>query len=351
KKRCEELDKQIEVKKEELEMLAKHNKLEYENKLLELELELQQINKEKEYYQREQKKLMEIEEKKKRLTSQEREWEETLAGVDEEIKEQFEEKEELKNEVMEETNQKGLKMTNDEKQTETSKRNVCDIARHEHYEKFDYANILEVKHITLTNKDTGYNEFYNISFNVKKSGVTVVYSKSQRLLQGLEMAIMRTLPSNMCLTEGQIRFNAEDIGEVLRSDYRKRVRNLIISLTDTEDKLSRSSKKYSSALKGYEIDTQKLNKSLELLELDKSLKNRKLSKMKAEEKEKFAMAILFSMDIDLKILYEPQEDIGDEKKDVLISLISQNKPNTAQLILTSDQTLAVNLDDCSLYSL
>lgn len=346
KERCLELDKQVELKKEELEMLHKHNKLEFENRLLELELELQQINREKQYYEREQKRLKELEEKKLKFKLKEQDWEETLASIDSEIRSTSQEKDKLKDEAQKELKEIGIPIEEIEKEELPKPKD-----KFEYFEKFDPANILEVKHITLTNKENGYNELYNISFNVKKSGITVVCSKSTRLLRNLEMAIMRTLPSHLRVSAGQIMLNGADIGEVLRTDYRQFSKNLIISLTNIQDKLSRSTKKFSNALEGYKIDNHRLNKAFEVLGLDKSLKSKKLSKLSVEQKEKVTLAALFSMTLALKILFEPQQDMDTEQREKLIELINSSDDSTARLILTSDMALAVELDNCSLYTL
>ena len=165
------------------------------------------------------------------------------------------------------------------------------------------------------------------------------------------MAIMRTLPSHLRVSAGQIMLNGADIGEVLRTDYRQFSKNLIISLTNIQDKLSRSTKKFSNALKGYKIDNHRLNKAFEVLGLDKSLKSKKLSKLSVEQKEKVTLAALFSMTLALKILFEPQQDMDTEQREKLIELINSSDDSTARLILTSDMALAVELDNCSLYTL
>jgi len=50
-------------------------------------------------------------------------------------------------------------------------------------------------------------------------------------------------------------------------------------------------------------------------------------------------------------LFEPQQDMDTEQREKLIELINSSDDSTARLILTSDMALAVELDNCSLYTL
>ena len=53
---------------------------------------------------------------------------------------------------------------------------------------------------------------------------------------------MRTLPSNIQLIKGEIRYNGESIYELLSDEYRKRIKDEIISSVDIEDAIARSTK-------------------------------------------------------------------------------------------------------------
>lgn len=248
KKRCEMLNEQTNQKLEELKVLSQNNKLEYQNKLMELELELQNINMEKAFYEREKANLFHLEEQSEQLTESHLEWQEAIAAIDEEILESKERSETVKIKLHNEYKEKGLlasapsyeKKINDEKRQKLPDTTPLSKIK---LESFDKRNILEVKHLYLTSRDSGQSELLNIDFNVKKREITIVHSESERVRIGILSAIMRTLPSNIQISNGDIMLGGKSVSESLHDEYRKRIQKLLVSSLDIEDIFARSNKK------------------------------------------------------------------------------------------------------------
>lgn len=347
-KRCEMLNQQIALKQEELDLIEQRNKLEYQNRLLELEAELQRTNLEKEFYRREKQKLEELSNENIATFERQQEWESVLAALDEELQKAKEQSRELKNQTNEKRPKRGLPPINlaimDNEENLFQGMPLSPIKT----ESFDFGNnILEVKYLTLMDKDNKKTEIKDITFNIRKKGITGIYSSSERALSIINSSIMRTLPSNIQLIKGEIRYNGESIYELLSDEYRKRIKDEIISSVDIEDAIARSTKKIS---KTFKTALPKLMPYMDKLGIHKEILNKKGRTLNEIEAKKLAVAISLSKGAPCTILEEPSYGFDEIDRDRLISLFNDADIRNAVLILSSDKYLCVNIRNISLYT-
>lgn len=353
KKRCEMLEKQVADKLEELEILNNQNKLEYQNRLLQLEIELQKANLQKEFYQKEKQKLLEFEEMNLAVIEEQEERENVLASIDEELEKEKENSKEIKNSVDLERAEKGLLPITpiiDEESKEAVESNLdLNPKVNFDFEAYDSRNIMEIKHLSLINKETSRNELKNISFDIKKQGVTVVYSQSESVIANILASVMRTLPSNIQKTNGEIRLLGQSITELLSNEYRTKIKKIISCQEDIEDKIVRSSKKISSAFNQYKISAKTIIGLLNSFELNKDIYYKKQNKLSQIQRKKLAIALALSLNMPLTILYEPQEDMEDADKKQLINILNSTDYIGALFILTTDKKLSASILNSALY--
>lgn len=349
-KRCEFLEEQINNKKDELEMLEQKNKAEYTNRLLELELDIQNINLEKNYYQKESNRMIELEKISEQTIENQMQRELALATLDEELEKIKKEYGDIKQQVNTKRSQKGLlpiAVLEEEKDNQVEELTYFDNTP---IESFDSNNIMEIKYLSLSNKDTGRIELKNISFDVKKQGVTVIFSQSQAIINNIHMSIMRNLPSNIQRIKGDIRVLGESITESLREDYKKRISQLIINQVDVADNIAKSHKHVSWVLKSFGIVNKNAIEKISACGLNSDIMRKRADKLTCAERNKLALCICLSLDRPLVILFEPQEDLDVKDKKHLINVLNSQRLNSAILILTTDKNISANITDSALYS-
>ncbi len=350
KRRAEYLEEQTNAKLEELELLKQQNNLSYENKLLELELELQKTNLEKDFYEKETKKLELYEEKSQIHIEERQQLEMALAALDEKLEAEKQTTAALKDQAKEEYKQLGktpaVPVITTEGVVEQSSLEPVKTKM----ERYDVRNILEVKFLTLTDKETGSPELKNISFDVKRKGITAVYSDSERVLFNIVSAIMRTLPSNLHVSGGDVRIEGESNAAMLRTEYREKIKHTINSLGDTLDRYARSSKSVRSEYKSAGLSEEKLMFMLKAFELDAKIAAQKISKLDELTRRKLAIAACLSMELPLTLMYEPEEDMTSEDKRRLLDLFHTQNTDKATLIFTTDKNLAGALKSISFYT-
>ncbi|MDD4316451.1 MAG: hypothetical protein PHC84_04765 [Clostridia bacterium] len=350
KNRCEMLDKRVEMKLEELELLKQQSKLEYENRLIELELELQRTNLERAFYEKENDKFSIYEAYSQKNVEERQQLEFALAALDTQLAADKEVVATLKEQAAE-----GYKLL--------GKTPVAPIIGAEgvieqsfmepvktKMERFDVRNILEVKFLSLTNKDTGNVELKNISFDVKRKGITVVYSQSGRVLANIVSAIMRTLPSSMQVTGGDVRIEGESNADLLRGEYREKIKDTITCLGDMLDRLARSSKTLLKELRAEKIADERLFFIMKGFNLDQKTAHQKVSKLDEATRRKLAVAACLAMELPLTLMFEPEEDMSLEDKNRLIDLLHTRNTDKATLIFTTDKYLSGALKSTSFYN-
>lgn len=352
--RCELLDEQTNIKLEELKALSENNKIEYENKLMSLELELQNTNMEKQFYEKETENILDLERKSEKLVQNHLEWQEAVSALDDDISNSKEKKETIKINLHNSYKNKGLldiePVYNKNEATEKELKFIEKTQPKIKLESYDKKNIIEIKHLHLACRDSGIIELSNINFDVKRKEITVVYSESERVRIGIMSAIMRTLPSNMRVTNGDILVEGESISESLRDEYRKKIQSLIVSSVDIEDTIARSNKKLNKAFYPNKINTEILTNTLKIFELDPKILQSKLNVLPVETKRLLAIAVGLSIQTPLKILFDPEEDMSSGEKEKLIKAINTQKAEGAILILSANKKLISSMKDISLYS-
>lgn len=349
-RRSEYLEEQTRTKLEELELLKQQNNLSYQNKLLELELELQKTNLEKEFYEKESKNL-ELYEEKSRIYIEERQQLETaLAALDEKLETEKQTTAVLKEKSASEYKQLGktpsVPVISPEGIVEQGFMEPVKTKM----ERYDVRNILDVKFLTLTDKETGSPELKNISFDVKRKGITVVFSDSERVLFNILSAIMRTLPSNLHVNGGDIRIEGESNAAILRTEYREKIKHTINSLVDTLDRYARSAKSVRSEFKSAGLSEEKLLFMLKAFDLDPKTAVQKISKLDELTRRKLAIAACLSMELPLTIMYEPEEEMTAADKARLLDLLHTQNTDKATLVFTTDKYLAGALKSVSFYT-
>lgn len=349
-RRAEYLEKQAKAKLEELEILKQQNKLAYENRLLELELELQKTNLEQEFYKKEAEKIELYEKQSETHISEKQKIETALAALDEKLAAELQATAELKEQTVEEYKKIGkvptIAVTNPDGVTEQSFMELPQTK----IETFDVRNILEVKYLTLIDKDTGSVEIKNVTFDVKRKGITVVYSESERVLFNIVAAIMRTLPSNIQISGGDIRIDGESITAILRAEYREKMKGIINCLEDTLDRYARSLKSVRSEYKAAGISEEKSAFLLKSFELNQKIIRQKISKLDEQTRRKLAIMACLSMERPLTLMFEPEDEMSQEDKNRMIDLMHTQNTDRATLIFTTDKQLAGRLKSVSLYT-
>lgn len=349
KRRSEYLEEQTRTKLEELELLKQQNNLSYENKLLELELELQKTNLEKEFYEKESKNF-ELYEEKSRIYIEERHQLETaLAALDKRLETEKQITAALKEKSAEEYKQLGKTPSIPVISADGIVEQGFLEPIKTKMERYDVRNILEVKFLTLTDKETGSPELKNISFDVKRKGITVVFSESERVLFNILSAIMRTLPSNLHVN-GDIRIEGESNAAILRTEYREKIKHTINSLVDTLDRYARSAKSVRSEFKSAGLSEEKLLFMLKAFDLDPKTAIQKISKLDELTRRKLAIAACLSMELPLTIMYEPEEEMTAADKARLLDLLHTQNTDKATLVFTTDKYLAGALKSVSFYT-
>lgn len=349
-RRAEYLEEQTRAKLEELELLKQQNNLSYQNKLLELELELQKTNLEKEFYEKETKKFELYEEKSRIYIEERQQLEATLAALDERLEADKQATSVLKEEAAEEYKQLGktpsVPVITPDGIVEQGFMEPIKTKM----ERYDARNILEVKFLTLTDKETGSPELKNITFDVKRKGITVVYSDSERVLFNILSAIMRTLPSNLHVNGGDIRIEGESNAAMLRPEYREKIKYTINSLVDMLDRYARSAKSVRTEFKSAGLSEEKLLFMLNALGIDTKTAAQKISKLDELTRRKLAVAACLSMELPLTIMYEPEEEMTAADKARLLDLLHTQNTDKATLIFTADKYLAGALKSVSFYT-
>lgn len=352
KKRCQLLDQQVLDKKEELAILDQQNKLLFQNKLLELELDLQQTNAEKVFYEKQKQKLNEIEEMNMALLEEQQERQSALAAVDEDITKEKEYTKEIKNDVNNERAKKGLSPLSPpiEQIEEVEEQNNETDTEEINLEAYDSKNIMEIKRLTIVNKETGLNEINSASFNIKKQGTTIVFSNYDNVIKNIYAAIRRTLPQKMLKTAGEIRLLGKSIYQINIEHYKNKIKNFIVSQKDIEKTIATSTKKISSLFKSNRISEKKSIKVLNLLNLDKKIYNKKADKLDITERKKLSIIIALLLDTPFILLYQPEEEISDQDKKGLVNILNTQKHKAAVLIFTKDKYLSGAILDSALYT-
>lgn len=339
---CQKLDKQVDIKIEELEKLRLHNKLVYENKLLQLEMQLQKANNDKEFFERENKKLCEIEKYEEDSLKKETNYQNSLASVDDELNYQIE--------LNKQMSTKTFSHYKDSDKEKDQKLKFYQLTTKSVIEKYDKNNILEIKYFTLSHRDSGVHELYKINFDVKRKGKTFIYSQSNRILSNIISAIMRTYSSDFVISNGGIRINGKISTEILKEEYRKYINECITNANDVEDKFERYSSKRKKTIKEKCFDETMFLQLLKLLEINYKNVLTRIKELSAIEKYKLSVAYSLSQKKPLTIISDFYENISKEDKKLIIDLLNNFRIENAILFLTSDMELISSVKDISLFT-
>lgn len=338
------IEKESEEKFRQIEMHEQNLKLRYQQDLLELEAKIQAERHERELLKKETEKLAQMNELQIRADILEEDASRVIYDMNNELEETRAQNEILKKNLIQRYSEMGIAYTPPKKDAER-----VIIPKKLVFEKFNHSNILEIRSLTFSNKESGMNEFENISFDVRRNGKTVVYS-SPNVISCIVSAVMKTYPSYMTVTSGEIRLDGNVDSELGRDDYKKVVNEKILNVSYIADRFARTAK---SMKKVFKTELNSLFEELcGKLDIDISVLNEKLSLLSESIRMKLAIAFALSQKAEL-IICESLEDELDQQDCVTFAetLNSIEFDNNAILILTSEKACVKKLHDINFYCL
>ena len=222
------------------------------------------------------------------------------------------------------------------------------------YEAYNAENILEIKDLSLRNKETGERVISDFNLDLKFLNTCAVYSESPKKLLLLLEGIKRSFDLQYIISKGEIRIEGVNTIAVNRKDFKTRFSNTLLNINEVYFLLNSCGKTVKGAVKRFAADTDTVYNYLKLMNEDINKDknyNKKISSFSVDFIVKLAVAVSLAIKLPLLFISFYDMPISNLCTLEIIQFINTSKRESALMVFSTDKKMLLKLKDTKIYNL
>lgn len=222
------------------------------------------------------------------------------------------------------------------------------------YEAYNAENIIEIKDLSLRNKETGEKLISDFTMDLKFSGKASVYCDSSQKLLLLFEIINRSFSHEYIISKGEIRIDGVVTTAVKRQDFKTRFSGTLLSINEVFHILQSLDKTLNNAVKHFAVDKNTVYNYLKEMDEDVYINktyNNKVSSLKVDLIVKLSVAISLAFKLPLLFLSFYDMPISELTTQKIVQFINSSKTESALMMFYTDKKMLLKIKDAEILNL
>jgi len=228
------------------------------------------------------------------------------------------------------------------------------LPRTNKFEAYNPDNVIEIKDLSLRNKETGERLISDFTMDLKLSSVGSVYSESPKKLLLLLEVINRSFSAKYIISKGEIRIDGVVTTSLKRQDFKTRFSNTLLSINEVFRLLQNSDKTLNNVIKHFAVDKVTVYNYLKLMNEDvytTKVYKYKLSSLSVDLIVKLAVSISLAFKLPLLFLSLYDMPISELTTLEIVQFINTVKRESALMLFSTDKKMLLKIKDAAIINL
>lgn len=222
------------------------------------------------------------------------------------------------------------------------------------YEAYNPADIIELKDVSVRNRETGERIISNFTLDLKAGKTGGIYAESPSNLLLLLQVINRTFKNQYIISSGEIRIDGIVTTSVRRQDFDTRFSNTVLDINEIYKLIDNYDKSVKRAITHFSLNPDEVYDFLKLMNADvratKEYKN-KAGRLSVDFKIKLSFAIALAMKLPLLFVSFYDLPISELTALEIIQFMNLKSGGSAVLVFSTDKKMLLKIKDATIYSL